>query len=53
MNKADIRQIVGRDLERRRKTAILLSPAGDKEKPATLDVKRLAGFFAKVARALR
>ncbi|MFU2329625.1 hypothetical protein [Pseudomonas sp. NFX98] len=53
MNKADIRQIAGGDLAEGRKSATAYSPSEDKEKPAALDIKRLAGVLPKVARALR
>jgi hypothetical protein len=53
MNKADIRQIAGRDLLEGRKSAIGLHPGNDQERPATPDIKRLAGVSAQVARALR
>jgi len=36
-----------------RKPATLCEPMDDHDKPATLDVKRLACDFVKVARALR
>jgi hypothetical protein len=53
MNKADIRQIAGGDLAEGRKSATASWQSGDKEKPAALDIKRLAGVCRKVARALR
>ncbi|WP_212626768.1 hypothetical protein [Pseudomonas sp. PP3] len=53
MNKADIRQIAGPDLFEGRKSAITLQLRNDKARPATLDIKRLAGVSTEVARALR
>ncbi|WP_223521479.1 hypothetical protein [Pseudomonas sp. GL-B-19] len=53
MDKADIRQIAGRGLVDGRKSATLLQAMDDKNNPVTLGVKRLAGSFRKVARALR
>jgi hypothetical protein len=52
-NKADFRQIVGREWAGWRKSATINSRGGDIEKPAGPDIKRLAAKRTKVARGLR